>query len=118
LRPRRSEWAVVRRKSITLSTVGLFQADINADAFRPWIERDVSPKLPPRSVLVMDNAAFHKRADIQSFIRNAGHTLEYLPAYSPDLNPIERKWAHLKSVRKQTAAAIHTLFKIESFYVT
>jgi transposase len=125
-----------------LLTVGLFQADINAEDFRPWIERDASPKLPPRSVLVMDNAAFHKRAAIQSFIRNAGHTLEYLPAYSPDLNfdalpcityqqlleylpayspdlnPIERKRAHLKSVRKQTAAAIQNLFRVESFYMT
>jgi transposase len=66
----------------------------------------------------MNDAAFHKRAAIQSFIRNAGHTLAYLPADSPDLNPIERKWAHLKSIRNQTAAAIHTLFKIESFYAT
>jgi transposase len=66
----------------------------------------------------MDDAAFHKRAAIQSFIRNAGHTLECLPADSPDLNPIERKRAHLKSIRKQTAAAFHTLFRIESFYMT
>jgi transposase len=101
-----------------LLTVGLFQADINADIFRAWMEQDLSPKLPPACVIVIDNAAFHKRADIQSVIRNAGHTLEYLPAYSPDLNPVERKWAHLKSIRKQTAATIQDLFKIESFYVT
>jgi transposase len=65
----------------------------------------------------MDDAAFHKRANIQSVIRDAGHTLEHLPAYSPDLNLIERKWTHLKSVRRQTGA-IQNLFKIESFYVT
>jgi transposase len=52
-----------------------------------------------------------------SFIRNAGHTLAYLPADSPDLNPVERKRAHLKSIRKQTAAAIHNFFKIELFYM-
>ncbi|NQY82450.1 MAG: transposase, partial [Alphaproteobacteria bacterium] len=46
------------------------------------------PKLPPHRVMVVDNATFHKRKDTQSAILNAGHTLEYLPLYSPDLNPI------------------------------
>jgi transposase len=41
----------------------------------------------------MDNATFHKREDIQTAIQQAGMTLEYLPPYSPDLNPIEHKWA-------------------------
>jgi transposase len=41
----------------------------------------------------MDNASFHKRQDIQEAITQAGHILEYLPPYSPDLNPIEKKWA-------------------------
>ncbi|NQY83035.1 MAG: transposase, partial [Alphaproteobacteria bacterium] len=34
------------------------------------------------------NATFHKRNDTQSAILNAGHTLEYLPPHSPDLNLI------------------------------
>jgi transposase len=41
----------------------------------------------------MDNASFHKRQDIQEAITQAGHILAYLPPYSPDLNPIEKKWA-------------------------
>ena len=48
----------------------------------------------------MDNAAFHKRADIQQLFEQAGHIIEYLPAYSPELNPIEPKWAQAKAVRK------------------
>jgi transposase len=39
----------------------------------------------------MDNATFHKRQDIQAAITHAGHTLEYLPSYSPDFNDIEPK---------------------------
>ena len=39
----------------------------------------------------MDNATFHKRSDIQEIIKEAGHILEYLPPYSPELNPIEHK---------------------------
>ena len=59
----------------------------------------------------MDNATFHKREDIQTAIRGAGHILEYLPAYSPDLNPIERKWAQAKAVRRQHRCNPDQLFQ-------
>ena len=83
-----------------LLTIGLFNANINADIFTAWIAQDLLPKLPPKSVLVMDNAAFHKRQDTQEIIKKAGHTLLYLPPYSPDLNPIEQKWAQAKAIRR------------------
>ena len=60
----------------------------------------------------------HKRKDIQDIIKSVGHTLEYLPVYSPDLNPIENKWAHIKSLRRKLMCSISQLFKIESFYMT
>lgn len=100
-----------------LLTVGLFKANVNAEIFYQWTVQDLLPKLPPTSVVVMDNATFHKRSDIRSAIAEAGHTLDFLPAYSPDLNPIEKKWAHAKSIRKKLSCSIPTLFKIESFYV-
>ena len=80
---------------------GIFKNNIDADTFFGWTAQDLLPKLPPASVVVMDNATFHKRQDIQNAITQAGHTLEYLPAYSPDLNPIEYKWAQTKVIRKQ-----------------
>jgi transposase len=100
-----------------LLTVGLFNANVDADIFYQWTVQDLLPKLSPASVVVMDNATFHKRSDIRSTISNAGHTLEYLPAYSPDLNPIEKKWAHAKSIRRRLSCSIHALFKFESFYL-
>jgi transposase len=48
----------------------------------------------------------------------ARHILEFLPVYSPDLNPIENKWAHLKALRRKLLCPIVDLFKIESFYLT
>jgi len=101
-----------------LLTVCLFKTNINADIFSAWVEQDLLPKLPENAVIVMDNAAFHKRQDMQNLIRNAGHTLLYLPPYSPDLNPIEQKWAQTKAIRKQLMCSINELFKIESFYLT
>jgi len=101
-----------------LLTVGLFTSNVNADIFYEWTVQDLLPKLPPRAVIVMDNATFHKRHDICSIITNAGHILDFLPAYSPDLNPIEKKWAQLKAARKRLLCSISSLFKIESFYLT
>lgn len=97
-----------------LLTVGLFNTNINADVFTAWLEQDLIPKLPPNAVLVMDNATFHKRSDTLEAIENAGHTALFLPPYSPDLNPIENKWAQAKALRRKTKTNIDQLFQIES----
>lgn len=94
----------------TLLTVSLFNTTINTDTFTSWVYQDLLPKLPKESVVVMDNASFHKNKDMKNKIANAGHTLEYLPTYSPDLNPIEKKWAQAKSLRRKTQKNISTLF--------
>ena len=99
-------------------TVSLFEANIDADTFYAWTVQDLLPKLEPRSVVVMDNATFHKRADIQNAMTGAGHTLDYLPPYSPDLNPIEHKWAQAKKRRRKLQCSLENLFKIESLYLT
>jgi len=93
-----------------LLTVALFPCNINADVFYAWAAQDLVPKLPVGSIVVMDNAAFHKREDIKRRIEKAGHTLEFLPPYSPDLNPIEHKWAQLKSIRNQLRCSVDDLF--------
>ena len=64
------------------------------------------PKLPDRSVVVMDNATFHKQTELQHALTTAGHTLLYLPPYSPDLNLIEKKWAQLKSLRRKIGGSV------------
>ena len=101
-----------------LLTVGLFDANVDADVFTGWARQDLLPKLPPASIIVMDNATFHKRLDTQEALVHAGHTLEYLPPYSPDLNPIEHKWAQAKSIRRKSGASVEEIFTrshIESF---
>ena len=44
----------------------------------------------------MDNAAFHKGDEILEIAEEFGVNIIYLPAYSPDLNPIEKFWANFK----------------------
>ena len=58
--------------------------------------------LPNGNVVVMDNASFHKSEKIQELIEAAGCLLDYLPPYSPDLNPIEHAMGAGESSQKKT----------------
>jgi transposase len=94
-----------------LLTVSLFNDTINTEVFTGWLIQDLVPKLPPNSIVVMDNASFHKDTLIKEMLHLEGHTLEYLPPYSPDLNPIEHKWAQAKSIRRKYRCSIDELFE-------
>jgi transposase len=98
-----------------LLTVTLLMGHVNSDVFFTWVTQELLPKLPSQGVIVMDNARFHKRLDIQEAIGHAGHLLLWLPPYSPQLNPIEPKWAQAKAIRKQQHCSISdivTLYEI------
>ena len=58
-----------------------------------------------------DNASFHKSLHLKTMIEKAGHILEYLPPYSPDLNPIEPKWSQAKSRRRKYRCDVEALFE-------
>ena len=90
--------------------VSLFECNITSDVFYAWVTAQLIPALPSKAVIVMDNATFHKRGDILAAINSAGALYEFLPSYSPDLNPIERKWAQAKSIRKKTRCDVDHLF--------
>ncbi len=100
-------------------TVSLFDTNINSDIFYVWLTQDLLPKMEAGSVLVMDNATFHKRKDMFEAITEKGITLDFLPPYSPDLNPIEHKWAQAKAIRKKLHCNnIDELFAEHLDYVT
>ena len=93
-----------------LFTVTLMTGTVNTAVFYAWVTQDLLPKIPPQAVIVMDNASFHRRQDIQEAIEAAGATLEFLPPYSPDLNPIEKKWAQAKAIRRRLGCSVDELF--------
>ena len=90
--------------------VCLFEANINAGVFYSWVTQQLLSSLPERSVIIMDNAPFHKRSDTIEAIESKRHKVLFLPPYSPDLNPIEKKWAQAKSIRKKLRCDPFELF--------
>ena len=95
----------------SMLTVSLFDCNVNTSIFNSWVEQDLIPKLPYNSVVVTDNASFHKSPHLKTMIEKAGHILEYLPPYSPDLNPIEPKWSQAKARRRKYRCDVDTLFE-------
>jgi transposase len=91
-------------------SICLFETTVDSDVFFAWLTQDLIRKLPNNSIVVMDNATFHKRNDMREALETAGHTLLYLPPYSPDLNPIEHKWAQAKSIRRRLGCSTFKLF--------
>ena len=80
-----------------------FQGSTDSDVFEDFIEQLLPHcgRWPePESVLVMDNASFHRTERIEQMCADAGVKLVYLAPYSPDLNPIEEFFAELKKLIK------------------
>ena len=67
----------------------LLTGNVNSGMFFAWITPELLPKLPLKSITVMDNSSFYKQLDIQKATRYANHTLRFLPAYLLQLSPIE-----------------------------
>ena len=72
--------------------------------FEAYVERVLCPTLEPGEIVAMDNLSAHKRPRIRELIEAAGCELWYLPAYSPDLNPIEEAFSKLKAHLRRAAA--------------
>lgn len=66
--------------------------------FLEYIKQILCPTLRPNDIVIMDNLSAHKNIDVAKAISTCGAELLYLPAYSPDLNPIENMWSKVKQL--------------------
>ena len=91
--------AGLRKKNLTAPF--RFEGYCDTDVFNTWIEECLLPELTLGDVVVLDNASFHKSSKTEELISSKGCRILFLPTYSPDLNPIENKWAIVKArIRK------------------
>jgi transposase len=77
---------------------------MNGETFLAYVEQILAPTLSPTDVVIMDNLPSHKVAGVREAIEARGAILLYLPAYSPDLNPIEQAFSKLKALLRSAAA--------------
>jgi transposase len=72
--------------------------------FEAYLEQVLAPSLRPGQVVVMDNLSSHKGSRVRELVEARGCKLMYLPAYSPDLNPIEEAFSKLKALLRRAGA--------------
>ena len=77
--------------------------------FEVWFEWHFCPVLPQNSYIIMDNARFHRKAEIERIAKFYGHRILWLPPYSPDKNKIEKLWANLKNWLRIFAHTYNTI---------
>ena len=87
-----------------LSAPMVLDGAMHGAAFKAYVEQILAPSLSPGDIVVMDNLSSHKVDGVRQAIKAAGAFVLYLPAYSPDLNPIEQAFAKLKALLRKAAA--------------
>ena len=68
----------------------------DTEVFQVYVREVLCPTLRPGDVVVMDNLSPHKQDAVLALISQVGAEVRFLPAYSPDLNPIELMWSKVK----------------------
>jgi len=80
------------------------EGSTKALVFEAYVEHFLAPTLRPGQIVVMDNLGAHKTHKVRELIESRGCELWFLPAYSPDLNPIEEAFSKVKARLRKAAA--------------
>jgi transposase len=62
----------------------------DGEVFTEYLRLQLGPTLKPGDIVICDNLSAHKVAEVQVIVEAHGATIQYLPPYSPELNPIEQ----------------------------
>ena len=87
----------------------VFDGSLNGELFKEYISQCLVPTLHQGDIVVMDNLSSHKVKGITDCIIAAGGKVVYLPAYSPDLNPIEMMWSKMKAYLRKAKVRVKRL---------
>ena len=83
-----------------------FHTTVDSDKFLKYVQDALIPSLKPfngindHSVVILDNASIHHVDEVVDAIQSTGALVQFLPPYSPDLNPIEHAFAQVKYLLK------------------
>ncbi len=95
-----------------LSAPWIIDGPITRLAFEAYIETQLAPTLHQGDVVILDNLAAHKSDKAAQCLKQRGAWFLFLPAYSPDLNPIEQAFSKIKAhLRKAEARTFDALWR-------
>ena len=77
------------------------------NVFREYIRLVLVPSLRPGDIVILDNLSAHGDRETQKLIEAAQARMQFLPPYSPDLNPIEKMWSKIKEFLRNAKARTH-----------
>ena len=79
----------------------IYSGGTTREKFLDYLKNTLIPTLHEGDIVVMDNMRTHHVKEVQTLLQKAGMKLLYLPAYSPDLNPIENMWSKIKAILRK-----------------
>lgn len=82
----------------------ILEGAVDTPAFETYVEQVLAPTLQPGQVVVLDNLNVHTRARVRHLVEARACQLLFLPAYSPDFNPIEEAFSKLKAFLRRAEA--------------
>jgi transposase len=94
--------AALRQTGITAPFIVEGAAD--GAVFEVYVARVLAPTLQAGDLVIMDNVRFHKNKTVEALIHARGASILWLPAYSPDLSPIEHAFSKLKAWLRRAKA--------------
>lgn len=87
------------------STAGMtIEGATDTEVFQTYVRAGLCPTLRPGDLVVMDNLSPHKHDPTLRLIEQTGAAIRFRPAYSPDLNPIEKMWSKVKQCLRSAEA--------------
>jgi transposase len=93
--------------SLSLQGVGaslIVDGAANGEIFEIYVEQILAPSLEPGQMVIMENLRIQKGNKVRQFIEARGCQLLFLPAYCPDLSPIEEAFSKVKAVLRRLGA--------------
>ncbi len=88
------------------------EGSADRESFSLYLEEVLCPALRRGQIVVMDNLSVHKSRPVRELIEGRGCELWFLPAYSPDLNPIEEAFSKAKGIlKKAKTRTLQALFE-------
>ena len=96
--------ALTSAKALATSTAMVLDGACDRLAFEAYIEKVLAPHLLSGQIVIMDNLPAHKSAKVVQLIQAKGCKVLFLPAYSPDLSPIELAFSKLKQYLRRAGA--------------